>query len=92
MTPDEWSELMEEPPGGENHGRVRTSGGWRSFEPYYGLDLEYVIEDPLYGQGKRNKRPADTIPHGTLGGYTNHECRCDPCRAAKRSYERRRRV
>lgn len=33
------------------------------------------------------------VPHGTLGGYNNHRCRCDACRAAKaesqRDYKRR---
>lgn len=29
--------------------------------------------------------------HGTPGGYTNHGCRCDDCRAALRDYQRRRR-
>ena len=24
--------------------------------------------------------------HGTLGGYTNHKCRCDKCREANRIY------
>lgn len=27
--------------------------------------------------------------HGTLGGYTNHRCRCDKCRAAWRAYMRK---
>lgn len=26
--------------------------------------------------------------HGTLGGYTNHHCRCDGCRHAKAIYMR----
>src|SRR4029079_16230482 len=26
--------------------------------------------------------------HGTTGGYTNHDCRCDDCRAAWTSYTR----
>lgn len=30
--------------------------------------------------------------HGTVDGYTNHRCRCGPCRAARREYDRRRRV
>ncbi len=28
------------------------------------------------------------VPHGTLGGYTNHKCRCAECRAAKAGYMR----
>jgi hypothetical protein len=26
--------------------------------------------------------------HGTIGGYTNHRCRCDDCRVANREYMR----
>lgn len=26
--------------------------------------------------------------HGTTGGYTNHACRCDDCREAKRERDR----
>lgn len=26
--------------------------------------------------------------HGTVGGYTNHGCRCDLCRKAQREYQR----
>lgn len=29
--------------------------------------------------------------HGTTGGYTNHKCRCDDCRAALREYQKERR-
>lgn len=29
--------------------------------------------------------------HGTRGGYTNHACRCMPCREANTDYQRRRR-
>lgn len=25
---------------------------------------------------------ADQVPHGTLGGYNKHKCRCAKCRAA----------
>ena len=27
--------------------------------------------------------------HGTLGGYTNHACRCAACRANHRAYRQR---
>lgn len=33
----------------------------------------------------KNDKP---IPHGTLGGYTNHGCRCDQCLEAHRDYQR----
>lgn len=32
------------------------------------------------------------VPHGTLGGYTNHRCRCTPCRHANTEYRRRKRA
>jgi hypothetical protein len=34
------------------------------------------------------------IPHGTISGYFNHNCRCDPCRKAGSEYmkDRRRRA
>ena len=34
---------------------------------------------------------SDETWHGTPGGYTNHRCRCDACRAALRDYQRDRR-
>ena len=27
-----------------------------------------------------------SVPHGTVDGYTNHDCGCDPCSAAWASY------
>lgn len=27
----------------------------------------------------------DLVPHGTVGGYCNHACRCEPCRLANRA-------
>jgi hypothetical protein len=32
------------------------------------------------------------IPHGTLGGYTNHRCHCGPCRQANTEYRRKKRA
>lgn len=32
------------------------------------------------------------VPHGTLGGYTNHRCRCTPCRQANTEYRRKKRA
>lgn len=29
--------------------------------------------------------------HGSIGGYSNHRCRCQPCRDANTDYQRRRR-
>ena len=28
-----------------------------------------------------NPKPSSPTPHGTIGGYTNHHCRCAPCTA-----------
>lgn len=33
-------------------------------------------------------RSSGTLQHGRLGTYTNHECRCDDCRAANATYQR----
>lgn len=89
MTFDDLEELMQEAPGGENHGRVRTGGGWRSLSETYEADLPYVVVDPEYGQGRRLRRSSEGIRHGTTGGYRNHGCRCDLCRAAQRESLRR---
>ena len=84
MDADELRELMGEPPGGANHGRVRTSGGWRSLEPAH-TELEYVIPDPDY----RAKDKYDSrAPHGTRSRYIHGECRCEHCRSAEREYRR----
>ena len=36
------------------------------------------------GEGINQKTPAGAAEawHGTAGGYTNHSCRCDDCKAA----------
>lgn len=34
------------------------------------------------------RQPKAKLPHGTLGGYTNHKCRCDKCLEAHRDYQR----
>ena len=39
----------------------------------------------------RHPIPKTPIPHGTLGGYTNHSCRCAECRAANTAHNLRRR-
>ena len=43
--------IMQEEPGGENHGRTRTEAGWRSLEPHQTHDLPYVVSDPGSGGG-----------------------------------------
>lgn len=84
MTPDELRELMEEAPGGENHGRVRTEGGWRSLEPRPDIDLPFIIDDPEY-------REARNYAHGTRSRYVMG-CKCARCRKANRDYQRSRRA
>lgn len=32
----------------------------------------------------------NSIPHGTINGYTNHGCRCDECRKASARYQKAR--
>jgi hypothetical protein len=33
--------------------------------------------------------PNVPVPHDTVGGYTNHRCRCELCTAAQREYQQR---
>lgn len=83
MTFDELEELMSEPPGGENHGRVRTEGGWRSLEPRADGDIiPYVVDNPEY-------RDTLQYAHGTRSRYIHASCRCALCRKAERDYRRR---
>lgn len=59
-------------------------------------DLIGVDEDGriFLGESLGNSCLADprVIPHGTLGGYTNHRCRCTPCRQANTEYRRKKRA
>lgn len=100
MNFDELSELMAEPPGGDNHGRKRRGGGWHTLESteasvFLGGDL-YVIENPEDRRRTRPNKTWDTIVHGTASAYQN-DCRhhpdgpCDACRAAWAAYKRKRR-
>ena len=84
MDADDLADLMAEPPGGENHGRVRTEGGWRSLAPAPSADLPYIIDDPEY-------RAAHRYEHGTRARYVHDRCRCALCRKANRDYMRKRR-
>ena len=66
---DELRELMEEPPGGHNHGRARAmSGDWESVE-----QVDYIMQT--------RKRYADARKHGTAYTYMKLRCRCEQCRA-----------
>lgn len=85
MTFDELADLMAEPPGGENHGRVRTEGGWRSLEPHQEHDLPYIVNDPDY-------RAPEKYAHGTRSRYVHGPCRCGSCRDANRRYMAQRRA
>jgi hypothetical protein len=68
---DELRELMEEPPGGYNHGRQRGAGGaWESVE-----QADYVMQT--------QKRYAESRKHGTEYTYRKLGCRCPTCRAYK---------
>ena len=78
---DELRVLMEEPPGGGNHGRRRTGeGSWERLDHAQQASLEekfrYMIEVPI---------------HGTRDCYVNERCRCKACRRANARYERQRR-
>lgn len=98
---DELEELMQEPPGGHNHGRKCEGGRWHSLnavEAGIALDEEvFVIEEPR-SQTRRKppNKPWDTIRHGTASAYQN-DCRhhpsgpCDACREAWAGYVRSRR-
>jgi hypothetical protein len=60
-------------------------------------DLLQVDEDGVvsFSEALGHRSPlADTrmIPHGTLGGYTNHRCHCGPCRQANTEYRRKKRA
>lgn len=35
-----------------------------------------------------NRSADQSIPHGTVDGYTNHDCNCDPCAGAWAGYMR----
>ena len=56
-------------------------------------DLIGVDEDGyiFLGESLGNSGLADprVIPHGTLGGYTNHRCHCGPCRQANTEFRRK---
>lgn len=61
-------------------------------------DGEVVVFDVRATNGRR--RPMgqrgslcdlSQVPHGTLGGYNNHKCRCVKCRAAVCEYRRKQR-
>lgn len=89
MSFDELAELMSEPPGGENHGRVRTESGWRDLSATFDLDLPYIIDDPEWRSGRRRQKTIDEIAHGTRSAYVNDRCRCPVCREANAEYIRR---
>lgn len=88
MTFDELAELMEEPPGGHNHGRKRgMDGRWVSLETQDVAEgeLTYLIHDPEY-------RDTQRYEHGTRSRYVHGDCRCGACRRANRDYMRARRA
>ncbi len=44
-----------------------------------------MLKDPSRRYMPRAE-PDPQLWHGTLGGYTNHHCKCDECVAAHRAY------
>lgn len=86
MTDVDWLELMEEPPGGFNHGRERgTDAGWHTLETP-GVDEPSLKHFPP--ERWSSERP---IAHGTAGAYVKRKCRCDECRAWNAAHQRRKR-
>ena len=69
-----WSEL---------HRRVRAWHAGRCLD----AGCERIAHD--FGRCRAHvMSDIETFPHGTLTAYTDHRCRCDPCRAAMRAYYR----
>lgn len=44
----------------------------------------------VYGDPQGSPEPRPPWEHGTVTGYKNHGCRCDPCRVAAMAYEKQR--
>jgi len=86
-------ELLEEPPGGHNHGWERDLGGrWHSLDTRVReIHAEY-LDQPPHPITPPSVRPFDEIPHGKVSSYTNLGCRCVECRKAMREWKRTRRV
>ena len=68
-------ELMSQPPGGHNHGRKQTEGGWSPLETDP-IDIPSWKRDPV------------PTPHATDYAYRKLRCRCEICRAWKASQDR----
>lgn len=58
---------------------------------YLGTDEDGELINFLPRERSALTMPA-LIPHGTLGGYNNHKCRCCKCRAAVAEYRRNKRA
>jgi len=81
---DFWRELMEQQPGGENHGRKRSPfGSWESLglRDHQAAEEEVLPQEKEQGAHRRSQRPEDTITHGTERAYRIDKCRCSVCRA-----------
>jgi hypothetical protein len=50
-----------------------------------GPSARLLVEEP-----SADRMVPDAEWHGTLGGYTNHKCRCAPCVKAKSAYNKQR--
>lgn len=49
---------------------------------------EDVRREPPRGRTREFPPPPDA--HGCLSTYVNYRCRCEPCREARRAYDRKR--
>lgn len=78
-------------PAGEVSLDARAPGGSGTVADLIGVDEDGMV---FLGESLGSSCFADPrlVPHGTLGGYTNHRCRCTPCRRANTEYRRRRRA
>lgn len=69
---------------------TRTNGLWAGTTPdeRRGKKRREAERRARYRERLRRER---TFEHGTLNGYQNGACRCEPCKEAGRSYRQRRR-
>lgn len=64
---------------------------YRVWEP---VDIEGPVRGSPYDDLDDDQECPDRplLTHGTLDGYNNGWCRCDPCRAARAAYDKARRM
>lgn len=78
-------------PAGEVSLDARAPDGTGTVADLIGISEDGVIflAESLGTHGLADPR---LVPHGTLGGYTNHRCHCGPCRQANTEYRRKKRA